>query len=223
MIRWLSAGEAPESGFGDTVTWFLRDEESLPSWTLGEQILSDDERARAAGIRHAATLTHFLRGRIVLRSAFARFGISPESKIELTAFGKPFVPDCGVHFNMSHTDGLALFAVSRIPVGVDVERSDPRRDIDGLIRRWFEPEEAAEYFALPPASRRGAFLRGWTCKEALVKALGTGVRDLGRFRVRLARPGLLAFPPGAWTLEAGELAPDLAWAVATSSVGEPAS
>ena len=215
MIRWLHPGESPIAVESGTLAWFLRDTEPLPAWSLGEEILADAERARADRIRHPLARSQFVRGRIVLRSALACLGVSTDVPFALSPDGKPHIAGDPFHFNLSHTEGLALFAIGPVRVGVDVERNDPRRDVDGLMRRYFEPDEAAEYFGLPAVQRAAAFLRGWTCKEALVKTTGRGVRDLGLFRVRLAEPGLLAAPPGNWTLDAGEVAPDFAWAIAT--------
>ena len=44
--------------------------------------------------------------------------------IRLTSLGKPYFPDFPeVHFNLSHTTGAVLVALSGEPVGVDIELS----------------------------------------------------------------------------------------------------
>ncbi|MFJ4775230.1 4'-phosphopantetheinyl transferase family protein [Streptomyces sp. NPDC088762] len=57
------------------------------------------------------------------------------------------------------------------PIGVDLEHV---RDFDteGLIDRCLAPEEQLQVRELPPESRRAAFVRAWTRKEAVMKAAG---------------------------------------------------
>src|SRR6185312_10744716 len=61
------------------------------------------------------------------------------------------------------------------PVGVDLERIDRVLDAGNLARRFFSKREAAALDALPEPERATAFLRLWTCKEAVLKALGAGI------------------------------------------------
>lgn len=55
-----------------------------------------------------------------------------------------------------------------------------------LAARFFAPAERAALEAMGPDQRDRAFLRGWTCKEAFVKATGEGLGyPLDRFAVSL--------------------------------------
>ncbi len=81
--------------------------------------------------------------------------------------GKPFLKE-GPHFNLSHTKGLVVCAISQQPVGVDVELRD-RRVRPGLLQRYFTPEEQA--YATTPQR----FLELWTRKEAFLKRSGEGL------------------------------------------------
>jgi 4'-phosphopantetheinyl transferase len=95
--------------------------------------------------------------------------------------GKPFVSspptDPAVHFSLSHTAGLVACAgVVGAPVGVDVEALDRRLRVEGLARHTLTHAEIATRpeNAVRPSARW--FLRYWTLKEALVKAVGVGLR-----------------------------------------------
>jgi len=44
-----------------------------------------------------------------------------------------------------------------------------------LARRYFSPGEVAALATLPEAKQQVAFLRLWSCKEALLKSLGRGI------------------------------------------------
>ena len=74
--------------------------------------------------------------------------------------------------SISHSAGLVAATVCRLgPVGIDVERHDPRRDVAALARYAFGPVEQA-------AVAQGgieAFFRIWTLREAMSKATGEGI------------------------------------------------
>ena len=91
--------------------------------------------------------------------------------------GKPFLrPPTALDFNISHSRGTLLAAISRAQeVGVDIEVAGRVRPVLDLARRYFTPAEADALARLDPASQQSAFLRLWTCKEAVLKALGAGI------------------------------------------------
>jgi len=108
--------------------------------------------------------------------------------------GKPYLAgpfkDGEVQFNMSHSQDLALIALTRNrETGVDLEQIRPVPDIEQIVERYFSPRERGVFFSLPPDQKLEAFFNGWTRKEAFVKALGEGLaRPLDEFDVTL-RPG----------------------------------
>jgi 4'-phosphopantetheinyl transferase len=95
--------------------------------------------------------------------------------------GKPWLamPDrrrASLHFNLAHSGELALVAVAEgCEVGVDVERLRPVRHCDEIAERYFSTGERDAVGAAEPALRSAAFLRCWTAKEAVLKAIGTGL------------------------------------------------
>lgn len=98
-----------------------------------------------------------------------RFGTEPR--------GKPFLAhDSGLRFNLSHSGPVALVAVARREVGVDVERRRTVAHEEGVARRIMTTDELARYDRLPEAERTTFLLRVWTRKEALLKASGEGIR-----------------------------------------------
>jgi 4'-phosphopantetheinyl transferase len=101
--------------------------------------------------------------------------------------GKPYlVPHGTLEFNLSHSAGGLLIGISRQQaLGVDVERLTRVRPALELAQRFFHPEEAAALAALDRDGRQRAFLQLWSCKEAVVKALGRGI-GFGLERVAFA-------------------------------------
>jgi len=96
---------------------------------------------------------------------------------DVDALGKPCLRNAGApSYNLSHTRGLALVAVSAgAAVGVDVEHLRPLADADALAQRFLSPAESAAVLEVAPAGRGAAFLRTWTRKEAVLKASGHGL------------------------------------------------
>jgi 4'-phosphopantetheinyl transferase len=157
---------------------------------VGEQefaVLSAEERERAECTRSAAAREAFVACRTALRRILgAAIGQRPEAiRLMVTREGKPDFEERpgGLHFNVSHSGSTGLVALRRGgPVGVDVEVVREVADPAGVARRFFQQEEVAALEKLGYCSR--AFLGVWTRKEAVVKALGSGLAGvLGRFAV----------------------------------------
>lgn len=141
------------------------DDASVHLWLLAIEHAPDHRAVAAAA--------HGLLGRLLASYA----GLEHPPVIARTGRGKPYAPAlAGIDFNLSHARDHALIAIARAqPIGVDLERIDRKLDAHDLARRFFSKREAAALDALPEARRATAFLRLWTCKEAVLKALGAGI------------------------------------------------
>jgi 4'-phosphopantetheinyl transferase len=138
--------------------------------------------------------------------------------------GKPFLSGpfarSGLHFNLAHSDDLALIALTLAgPVGVDVEQVRFLADADQLVARFFSVEENATFSGLAQAQKPAAFFTLWTRKEAQLKATGDGIGSL----VPLVHPtesragDRLSLRSGLWTLKDLTPAPGFAAAVAVAA------
>ena len=107
----------------------------------------------------------------------------------LSEYEKPFALVDGakapISFNVSHSGNhglIALAAEGRL--GIDVEEPVDKRNLDGLIEMVMGPDERAQLSSLRGIERLRLFYRIWTCKEALIKALGTGFStDISKFEM----------------------------------------
>lgn len=179
----------------------------LWSWCLdgegqsGEALLNDAERARSRRFVTPVLQQRFVAARSRVRALLgAHLGCDPRSLVFVeNEFGKPRLADrSDIHFSLSHSQDRALLAVSEgLEIGADLEGV---RSVDhlGLARRYFHRNEVAaiERHADP----QQAFFRIWTLKEAVVKALGTGLLiPLDEFEVSIetAQPAMVTPPPGA--------------------------
>ena len=108
---------------------------------------------------------------------------------ESAEHGKPFAVVKGaparIQFNMSDSGphGLIVIALAG-QIGIDVEERSTARDLDGLSETVFGPDEQACVASVHGQEKVERFYRLWTMKEALVKALGTGLYlDVSGFQV----------------------------------------
>ncbi len=190
------------------------------SWSLqtgplvgddAQALLSDDERARQRSFVSPELRRRFGAARAGLRTLLGRhLDRDPLSLAFATGeFGKPrLVGDGQVHFNLSHCEERAVLAIGNAEIGIDLERERPIEHVE-LAKRYFHPREVAAITASrDEAEQRRAFFLVWTLKEAVVKALGTGLlTPLDSFEVAIgaSRPRLAAAPEGApqtWWLHA---------------------
>lgn len=107
-----------------------------------------------------------------------RVGERPDAlRIARSPHGKPYLVDHpGVRFNVSHSGPLAAIAVADREVGVDIEQRRPVHREEAVARRVLTPGEWARYEALDAAGRTAFLLWAWARKEALLKAVGVGIR-----------------------------------------------
>lgn len=147
-----------------------------------EAALTPEERARGERFKHPRIRDQFVRARGLLRVLLGRYLGCPAAAVPIGAApdGKPDLTSGGVEFNVSHAGGLFVAAIAGRPVGVDVEAVREVANVDALVERFFAAGEAEQYRGLPAEFRPAGFFRGWTCKEAVLKGIGCGTRDLGR-------------------------------------------
>ncbi|MET9500819.1 4'-phosphopantetheinyl transferase superfamily protein [Streptomyces sp. NPDC006622] len=132
---------------------------------------------------------------VPLRRVCPRCG-GPHGKVRLAVpEGVPY-PD--VDFSVTHSGDVVGVAVCRTAaVGLDVEDDGIPLDVDAAARTALGDAELRSLYARPPAGRRSAFLRTWTRKEAVLKALGVGLGvPLRGLEVSApdAAPAVLAWP-----------------------------
>lgn len=91
------------------------------------------------------------------------------------SYGKPYLINSPLHFNISHSGRWCIVAVDDAPVGVDVE-AIRKMDTTRIAERFFTASESAELTAMNEEERVRHFYKLWTVKESYVKANGKGLR-----------------------------------------------
>jgi 4'-phosphopantetheinyl transferase len=133
------------------------------------RVLSSDERERAARMKDPG---NWIAARAALRIALGTRLRSDPAGLTFAAspHGKPELPGHPVRFNLAHSADRALIALSDDrEVGVDLERL--ARSSRAVERTLTDGERAG----LPPGDRHTELMRVWCRKEALAKAIGTGL------------------------------------------------
>jgi 4'-phosphopantetheinyl transferase len=170
--------------------------------------LAPAERSRYATLRFPKRRREWLGGRLAAKRAVAALlGIEPDAVAILgRSQGEPVVvagaasaPDVRVSISHSgHWAAAAAYRPSRAgAVGLDLEERAP---VDpALYALAFTESEVSQIESTEPeAARRDLVLRLWTAKEAVLKAVGVGLRaclqqatvfpEAGRVRLRV-EPG----------------------------------
>ena len=199
-----------------------------------ERTLSRDEQSRAGRFKFAQERRRFIAARGILRTLLGRYLVVDPCLLQFSygMWGKPFLSSMPRHrnlgFNLSHSGGLALYAVALGSVGIDLERICAVKEMEQIARRFFSPSERRSLRRLAGPSRQVAFFGCWTRREAYAKATGRGLtmpgegaglpmlgQSLGQKRKRWG-----FVPPSCWTLY--ELCPGPGYAAALAARGRGA-
>jgi 4'-phosphopantetheinyl transferase len=143
-------------------------------------LLPQTETQVAQAIESRRERVLYVGSRVLLRVALSRStGVPPAAWVFGShAGGKPCIvtPERhrNIEFNISHAHQLAACAISAAPVGVDIEFIAAGRDVSGIARRFFAPQEIEALDAAEPGHAHAMFHRLWTLKEAYLKGKGSG-------------------------------------------------
>jgi 4'-phosphopantetheinyl transferase len=185
--------------------------------------LAPEEHERAARFHFPIHRRHFIACRGMLREILAGYleMVPAAVRFSYNAYGKPAVLDSGLRFNLSHSGGWALFAVTEgREVGIDIERIEARVAQEQIPERFFSSCEVAQLRALPLEQQTDAFFRCWTRKEAYIKARGLGLSlPLDSFDVSLAPGEPAALLRGAGNYSLQELPAPEGFAAAVAAEG----
>lgn len=167
---------------GATLLWLL------DGGALGEGALAGyagwlgaSERERCARFVRPARRRQFIAGRALVRLALGRLLGMPAPSIAFEerrgrapALAVPAPARCpagaSLSFSISHSGPwVACAASTAAPIGLDIERIDPARDVLALAAQAFRQETVARLAALEGDLRLQAFYRRWCLHEADIK------------------------------------------------------
>jgi 4'-phosphopantetheinyl transferase len=144
------------------------------------EVLSAEEQTRARRFVFQPHQQRYVRARASLRHLLGEVTGEPADRLRIALghHGKPYLPDHpACHFNLAHSAGMALIAISRVAeIGVDLEPLQAVADLAALCDTTFTIKEQKQVFDASDEGMDSMFLRGWTRKEACLKAIGTGLQ-----------------------------------------------
>ena len=132
--------------------------DTMLTWTGRRKVLALSRLARAAA-RQSARRAGGLLGRLAKNS----------DNVPL--------PSNGWHWSVAHKPAFVAGVAGSAPLGIDIEPIQPRSR--GLLDKIADPEE----WRLGDEDEWHLFFRFWTAKEAVLKAVGMGLKGLSRCRV----------------------------------------
>lgn len=152
-----------------------------------QKTLSEDELSRLEKFHFDSDRDRMLVARGALRDILARYLNKAPSTVQFhyTEFGKPFLNQSSLKFNVSHAHHCILIAIANnMDVGIDVEYSKNAFNYLSIAKEFFTLKEYAFLLTLNAEERQCAFYRFWTQKEAILKGVGLGLQvPLNQFDV----------------------------------------
>lgn len=147
------------------------------------ELLAPDELLRHSRFHFERDRHLYLVTRALVRTTLSRYStLKPrEWTFELNAFGRPEIANAngdarGIAFNISHTAGAVLLAVtSNVQIGVDIENLAVRQPSLNIAGAFFAPEEVVALRAQPHTRQNQRFFEYWTLKESYIKARSKGL------------------------------------------------
>lgn len=177
-VRWLRSASVPRTAMA---------------------LLDDQEIDRLQRIQNPEVAQDYLAAHVAARTTIgAKIGVHPAHVRFIRGMShrggtsKPVVAGADLHFSLSHSRGIGIVALSEtMPVGVDSEHRSRGRNTHLLGRILAHRERPCN----PGTTHRDRemLLVTWTRKEAMLKALGTGL-SIDPQKVVVAADSVCLFP-----------------------------
>lgn len=164
--------------------------------------VDEDRRKKVNSLADRKRQNQSLAAGAILPAAMQYSGISADIALTYNGFGKPrLVSPENMFFNLSHSEGKVVCALSDREVGCDIQRVNGANYLK--IKRRFTLREQAMIDGAGE-NARDIFFRLWTVKESYLKALGVGFsRPLNSFEVEFSNGHANIVDPeeeGVWNI-----------------------
>ncbi len=181
----LLSGHALSSKAESTLTesrrWFVPLNDINKNLDACKRLLTNSERERADRFRHEGACKQYIVGHAVIHLLLKWYLKNEYQSIQWkeTEHHKPFIQLADsskpLEYNLSHCAGFIAVAMGTLSQGIDIENIRPLNDLEGISRQVFTEKEIAEVLATNDIEKQTqSFYKFWTCKEAALKAHGTG-------------------------------------------------
>ena len=209
---------------GGVDIWHAEFESNRDKISEIDDLLSPDEFERGSRFRFEKDRLNYVFARGLLRLIAGQYLERAPGQIEFSygEQGKPKIDDADFSFNLSHSNDMVVYAISRFEtVGIDIEWTGRKVETEEVARQFFSKREFESLTELSPLEQNHAFFNIWTRKEALIKAIGQGLSfPLDQFEVSHGEEAELVktyWNPeeiDQWSIKSFELREDYATALA---------
>ncbi len=134
-------------------------------------LLNNDEQQKANSFINHHDKARFVQTRIALKQLIANHLQQDEKTInfDYNKFGKPFLTDNPLYCNVSHSHDTALITIAKnYHVGIDIEVASKVDNLQSELKNLV--------YAQNDDMQQLSFAQTWVIKEAIVKAIGTGLQ-----------------------------------------------
>jgi 4'-phosphopantetheinyl transferase len=177
ISRISGSEEISHNHTGVVEVYFAKTRDILPEYSRLMSFINIRDKLKAEKLsieedRYTSLICHSL-----LRLILSRKLNTDHASLEILNEGrnKPRLKGNSIFFNISHTRDSFVFAISeRSEIGIDLEKVDRNIDFMSIAKKFFSNDEYAFILKKPEDSRNRFFLL-WTRKEAVLKAMGTGI------------------------------------------------
>ena len=146
------------------------------------KLLSAEEKKKADRFKFPHLKRQYTVFHATLRKMLAYYLGVNEKKIAFTrgTYGKPAVSEdinhLNIQFSMSKSSesGVYAFMIGN-EIGIDIEKINQLPDMVNIVKRHFTTDENHIFENMQDKEKLGWFYTVWTRKEALLKAIGTGL------------------------------------------------
>lgn len=162
---------------GDVDIFFVKTKDMLSVYPYLRSCISHDELMRAEKFHFDEDRETYISCHATLRLVISKkLNTSPlEISFIVDSHNKPGLVGNSLSFNITHTRDSFAFAVSGHPyIGIDLEKIRWDFDFIQIVESFFSENEQRYILELKNMAVNRFFLL-WTRKEALLKAIGTGI------------------------------------------------
>lgn len=161
--------------------------------------VSTEKKMRINRFRREIDGQRTLCGEILVKSMLANYLKRPIHTItfQKNEFGKPYLEDNPIYFNISHSGQWVVGAVSDCPVGIDVEEVKVAKSAKlDIAQRFFSEEEYRWLTSFnDEVLCQKMFYMLWSGKESYIKMIGEGLSiPLNEFELTYQEEMLLKKP-----------------------------
>lgn len=145
---------------------------------------SVDRRAKTDRLRFYSDKRCSLGAELLLRHVLNETGETFPDSFTEGKYGKPFIPDSRVFYNLSHSGSWVICVAAECEVGCDIEQIG--HGGIKVAKRFFTKSEFEKIAAIQAREMQDLlFCRYWTLKESFMKATGLGLAlPMDSFEIR---------------------------------------